>query len=400
MSEGMLEQFTPEEKKRFAAIEGRPDLFETKLLRISSSARTEDEGKKVLVTSRDPGSGNALVPVMKELQKDPRIEMDVITDGRAQDIIQQQFESEDVTPAGGALDAITSVGKPSVILMDRSSEMGIDTTASATYPEVPKILVEDYYMNTLGYLEALRTRGLPYPEKICVMDAGAKEIIMKRFPEMEDRIEVTGQPGFDRITNEDTEGIAREVRGRLHIPEGAKLISFMSTMDEPEKVMEMADQLKKAGGDFYFVFRRHPRDNVPYETYRKILTDAGITVVDTHDFTTDEIGAASDVVLTTWSIEGLYGIYRRKPTAHIVDRTYAVPESLESPMVPVKLGASVEVDHISKLAEVLPDLMDPESKLNTSLREKMESEYPADGKNAERVANVVREYTKSARSEK
>ena len=124
------------------------------------------------------------------------------------------------------------------------------------------------------------------------------------------------------------------------------------------------------------------------------MTSADIRVVDTDDFTTNDIGAASDVVLTTWSTEGLHGICRRKPTVHIVDHNFRVPESLDLPLVPVKLGASVGIDQINELSKILPQLLDQKSSLNSSLNEKMKKCYPDDGKNAERVANIVRQYIK------
>ena len=64
------------------------------------------------------------------------------------------------------------------------------------------------------------------------------------------------------------------------------------------------------------------------------------------------------------------------------------------PLVPVKLGASVGLDRMNQLAEILPQLLDQKSALNSSLKKNMEKEYPADGKNAERVANIVRQFIK------
>lgn len=398
MNENFLKKLSsaePQEQKRMAYIEGRSDLFETKILRIKPAGETE-ETKSLLVSTRDPGSGNALLPVLRELTGDQGLQIDVMTDGRAQEIIQSNFQTDDITPQGkiGALVADSVTGTPDVILMDRSSEMGIETYATATFPEVPKILVEDYYTNTINFLSELIKRKLPLPEKICVMDDGAKELIVKKFPQLEQIIEVTGQPAFDRFTQENTEQLAHEVKKKLGLQPTDKLVSFMSTMDEPEKIMQVAEALKEMAGDFYFAFRRHPRDNVSYETYKKILTDVGIRVIDTDEFSTNHIGAASDVVLTTWSTEGLHGIYRRKPTVHITDRNFKIPETLDLPLPPVKLGASVGLDRVDEISEVLPQLLDPNSDLNTKLRQKMEEQYPADGKNAERVANIVRQYLK------
>jgi len=393
MKENFFEKLNPEEKKRAAYIEGRPDIFETKILRIKPTDEGEKQ-KSLLVSTRDPGSGNALLPVLKELAGDQGLRIDVVTDGRAQEIIQNNFQTENITPENMVLEADNVTGTPKAILIDRSSEPGIDTYVTATFPEVPKILVEDYYANTIYFLSELIKRNLPLPEKICVMDEGAKEIIIKKFPDLEEMIEVTGQPAFDRFIKEDTEKLALEVKSKLGLQPTDKLVSFMSTKDEPEKIRIMAEALKGIAGDFYFAFRRHPRDNVSYEIYKKILTDAGIRVIDTNELSTSDVGAASDVVLTTWSTEGLHAIYRRKPTVHITDRNFRIPESFDLPLPPVKLEASVGIDKIDELARVLPQLLDPNSTLNDKLIKKMKEHYPADGKNAKRVADIVRRYLK------
>ena len=288
----------PQEQKRMAYIEGRGDLYETKILRITPIDETE-KTKNLLVSTRDPGSGNALLPVLKELAGDKELHIDVATDGRAQEIIQANFETTDSTPKGniGALAADTIMNTPQVILMDRSTEMGIDTYVTATFPEVPKILVQDSYTNTIPFLLELIQRKLPLPEKICVMDDAAKDMIVKKFPQLEQTIEVTGQPAFDRFTQENTEQLAHEVKKKLGLQPTDRLVSFMSTMDEPEKIEKMAEALKGIANNFYFAFRRHPRDNVSYETYKKILTNAGIRTLDTDEFSTNDIGAALEFFL-------------------------------------------------------------------------------------------------------
>lgn len=394
MNKNFLEKLPPEEKTRLAYIEGRPDLFETKVLQIKRINKSETGNeKKLLVSTRDPGSADALLPVIEKLMDDAQII--TITDGRAQETIQKKFQTKDITPKNMALEIDGIIGTPKIILMDISgSEMGIDTYTTATFPKVPKILVESYYTESIPYLTELIKRNLPFPEKICVMDKSAKELIVKRFPQLEKITKITGQPSFDRFAKENTEQISRKVKKELKLQPTDKLVSYMSTKDEPEKIKIMAEALKKIADKFYFVFRSHPRDNIRYEVYKKILVDAGLMVIDTDKLSTDDIGAASDVVLTTWSTTGLHGIYRRKPTAHIIDKNFRVEESLELPIAPVKFGASVGVDKVSEIARVLPQLLDSNSKLNRELRKNMDKYYPADGKNAERVANIVRGYLK------
>lgn len=385
--------FFPEVKSRLGYIEGRPDLFETKVLQLVQRNEASDKNNTILTLARDPGSGNALVPVLQELAKDSDTNIVTITDGWAGEILRKNFPAVDITPTGGILGADQTFDAPKVILMDfASSEMGLDTYASATFSEIPKILVEDYYGTAVTFLSVLIKRKLPLPEKICVMDAGARDIILKEFPDLADKIEVTGQPIFDQLTKENTEKVAQETKKKLGLQPTDVLIAFMSTIDEPEKIMQMADALKNTCGNFYLAFRRHPRDNTSYDTYKKILVDAGIKVIDTEGFTTNEIGAASDVVITTWSTEGLNGIYRRKPTIHVVDQNFRMPTNLSVPLVPVKLGASIGLENMSGLIEVLPKLLDQNSPTNKALQKNMEKNYPADGKNAKRVADVVRQY--------
>lgn len=394
MSENFFKNLSPAEKKRLAYIEGRPDLFETKVLKISAKNAQEISGNNILVVSRDPGSGNALLPVIRRLLEDNDAQITTITDGRAQEIFEENLTTEDVTPEGTFLGKEDeAIAKPDVILMDFSnSEIGLDTYVSATFPDVPKVLVEDYYSTGRKFLLELKKRNLPFPEKICVMDDGAKEIIIKEFPEMADRVEVTGQPSFDQLAEEDTEQMAVEVKKKLGLHTTDKLVSYMSTMDEPAKVAEMAKALGAVGEDFYFAFQKHPRDNENFEIYKNILAEAGVKVVDTSGFSTSEIGAASDVVLTSWSVEGLKAIYRRKPTVNIVDTNFRVAIGLDLPLVPVRLGASVGAGKMSELTEILPQLLDTSSPTNDLLRKKMEQYYKADGKNASRVAEIVKKY--------
>ena len=123
MKSAPFERMSPEQKERIAYIEGREDLFETKLLRIKSAREAQ---KNLLVAARDPGSGNALVPVLQELVKDPELQVEIITDGRAKGIFQDNFQTEDITPKGSILAAETAIENPNAILMDKSSRLHWD----------------------------------------------------------------------------------------------------------------------------------------------------------------------------------------------------------------------------------------------------------------------------------
>lgn len=377
-------------KKRMSYIEGRSELFETKVLKIEPDINFDKNVKNILIISRDPGSANALSPVIRKLIELKTARITAMTDGKAEEILEKNFKTKNITPETMVLGADKMFETPNVILVDASSsEIGLDTYAFATFPEVPKVLIEDYYSTAKRFISVLAERKLPMPEKICVMDKGAKKIITDEFPDLEERIIITGQPSFDKFSKENTEMIAKNTREKLHISFDDNLVVFMATNDEIEKMIQLAEALRLVENDFYFVFRRHPRDNVSYNEYERVFIDRGIKLLNTNQFTTDEISAAADVILTTWSIEGINSIYRRKPTVNIVDNNFKIPKDLVLPLVPVKLGASIGVDNASEIISILPQLLDRNSDLNKSLRENMEKNYLNDGNNAERIAKEI-----------
>jgi hypothetical protein len=415
MEKDPIEKFSSEDRERFGVIENRPDLFETKVLRISpeTPGSPEKTMHKILVASRDPGSANALVPVMRQLLEKNDIEMMVLTDGRAQEAFYNNFPCQDITPSGMALEADNVIGTPDLILTDSSDERGLETYAAATFGGVPTVAIEDYYFNSHPYLEALLERNLPLPERICVMDKAAKRLILEKFPpatypQISERIVITGQPAFDRFAKEPTEQIHRDVRTELGIKDSEQLISMMTTFtnqgDVPPRtrqaVEKMADQIQGLGGNVVFAFRPHPRiDQTPYEQYEKIFRERGVRIIDSRQYSSDQINAASDIVMTTWSTEGLNGIYRRKPTIHITDDEWQpVPDVLTLPLPPVKVGASIGLTKLSNLGPVIQELSNPDSQLSNDLRQRMDQFYPVDGKNTERVLNEVQNVMTSRQS--
>lgn len=393
-----LASFSQDDKKRLAYIEGREDLFSTKILSITNEGETTTGKGKILIVSRDPGSANALIPVIVNLAKDPEFNIKILTDGRAQEIFQKKIDTKDVTPQAGALADNSLIGKPDVLLIDPSqSEVGIDTYAPATYPEVPMVLLEDYYGSSLKYLRILKNRNdkvFRLPAKICVMDEAAKNLIAAEMPDLEDRIEITGQPSFDRLAQENTDDISEKVRTDLGLKKEDKVVTIMSSLEGLEFIKSLAKAFENAGSNFKLIFRRHPRDNITYEEYEKIFNDSGIKLISTHEFDTDSIGAASDLIVSSGSIEVLNAIYRRKPALNIIDKE--LDEFTTRIMPPaVKMGATVGITKVSELSQLLPQLLDAESDISIELRKNMKKYYNKDGKNAERVAEVVREIIKS-----
>lgn len=385
--------FSPIEQKRFGYLEGREDLFQSKLLKIlpeNNEADSQQDKERLLVVGRDPGSAGALLPVVDILINETGLETYALVDGRAQDKFQGQLKVQDVTPETSLSSDI--VVEPSVILVDASTESGLEGYANSTFVDVPMVLIEDMYSSSIKFLQAIKERpGFHLPEKICVIDEEAKRLIVEKFPDMNDLVVVTGQPSFDRISKENTRKISSEVREKLGLEVHEKLVSFMSTprvtIEQAEKIFCELQELK----DFKLIFRKHPRDNTSDEDYEAMLAKNGMVCLNAEGLMTDEVNCASDLVITTWSTEGLNAIYRRKPTIHILDSGILdLPESVnDKAWPPVKLGASVGIFDVNNLSKNVTELLDANSDLNRVLRDNMDRYYPNDGQNARRVADQV-----------
>jgi hypothetical protein len=320
---------------RFGSIEGRKDLFETRLLEVQQLGDFQSE---ILVATRDPGSANALSPVVKELIDQKIASINILSDGKARDIFSKNCEIEDITPPKTVLETDLHIN-PDVLLIDPSSEQGIEGYLANTYSEVPMVVVEDYYSSS----------------------------------------------------NEETEKIQQQVKEKLNLKQEDKLITFMSTCDVS------IDQIEEVLRNFpnisctLLAFRKHLRDNASYEEYYSLFDSLGINYLNVEEFSSDEVGAAADLVITTWSTEGLKGIYRRKPTIHLSDSSLLdIPAGLELPSPAVKLGASLGVEKTNHLSVNIQELLDEKSPLRRKLFQNMEHYYPADGKNPARVADQVR----------
>ena len=149
-------------KKYYGYIDGKPELFGTKLLKVQNGARASGKSRCVLVISRDAGSGNALLPVIKELQKQKNLMIFALTDGLAQEILQHNLPSEDISPKGDILEYKKTFPSPDIVLVDRSSTIDLDILYSL-FP-CPMIMVEDYYGSGNGIFEIVK---LDYLTPVC-----------------------------------------------------------------------------------------------------------------------------------------------------------------------------------------------------------------------------------------
>ena len=224
------------------------------------------------------------------------------------------------------------------------------------------------------------------------MDKPAKDILLQQFPDLEPRIVITGQPAFDQFYREKTSSIAKQVKKELGLTERDKIVAFMSTPDVTfDQIALIARELSKGGHQYKLIFRKHPKDNTEYAKYEQLFHQHDISLIDTERFSSKQIGALANLIITSWSTEGLKAIYRCKNSIHLLDeKHFDVPKGISAEAwPPVALGASVGIDDIKTLHHTVDQLLDPKSRESKHLKQQMETHFPSDGKNTKRVVAII-----------
>lgn len=358
--------------------------------------QTQTQGQslvpKILVCSRDPGSAAALLPVVTQLQK--KYDLYFLTDSWAKQIFLDHLALENI-PTASSLLADVVIPQPDVVLVDPSaSDRGLENYVELHFKQAPLVLLEDYYGTALPALQRFAEFGV-VPQRVCVMDQFAQALILKTYPQLKEKIIVTGQPAFDQLAHEDGTMQYQQVRAQLGVEADTKMVVMFGVAADSRALLRaiMEQWLQaKISQPYYFIFRAHPRDQIKQTEYDAIVTQAGLQTRSTLDYTADEMNLAADVVMTTTSIQGLYGVYHRKPTIHILDRQYGgYSQNMIADYVPppCQCGASLAVSDLTKLSTMIPALMTADSTVYQDLQKNMAKYYMLDGQNTARVLQVV-----------
>lgn len=353
---------------------------QTRVFQVAGS-KTADQ-TRVWVTACDPGGADAWVPVLHVLRRNPQLSIELFTRGKAAQIFSAEFPLVDITPPGGASQFVSDQPAPHISLVSVSSVMDVEIPIAKVHPDIPVVVIDDYYKSCFGYLSAVQDGTIKPPVAICVMDQRAHDIVVERFPELGTLVQITGQPAFARFYEEDTAHIATRVKQKLNIDE-RQLVSFMSSHEGLPFCETFAQAAAPALSGVDFVFRKHPRDATSYEIYEEIFLRHGVSLTAVPaDVTNDNIIAASDLVIGRRTTALLHAIHRRKLTIHIDDGTHT------GPLPPVESGASI-LAPIADIAETITTLLAAENQMHSDLITAMENSYLTDSGSTERIATIV-----------
>lgn len=242
----------------------------------------------IFVVASDPGSANAIMPVIMECCKAGH-KINGLVSGSATIILDRWHEIMEIDDATSIDDIfnIFSDMQPHVLLAGAGAFNLLEHTVrrAALDVGIPCVAVLDHWTN---YQQRFRRfDGVQWiyslPDRICVLDEGVhNEMLVEGFePE---QIVVTGQPYFEYIANWKNALSANDVvrfRSRFVENEATVLIGFCSEpLAEDLKVTHTEDPgytqyttiaktvsilgrfSKLSGRHIHFVVRPHPRENV------------------------------------------------------------------------------------------------------------------------------------------
>ncbi len=344
---------------------------------------------------KDPGGINSIVPVIELIKKQrPEIETLLIANGRAISLLPGKigplFLAHSVSDLNG-------LKRPDILLTSMCSFGGVgrDLVPIIRNGDITSVAVQDYWGSGL---EASWADPIYRPSFICVGDAYAASLVQKAWSDVaSERIKITGFPVMDQYALINTTELGRQVRNRFNIPETRKVVLFVG--DCLPKIgyllSEVIKTLNNIGQQICLITRQHPRmvtevpEEVPIwnETLKSFRN--GQLIDNSYFFSISAIIAASDLVIGLFSTTlGEAAALRKNSIAllypHVMEKSKYYFKQLDMPPV-VTLGCSIPVKNQSELEAMIRKALTS----GLGLRENQERHFRPDGRNAQRVADVV-----------
>ncbi len=353
-----------------------------------------DKSKPLLLFGlRGPGGMNCLWPVI-EIFKREHYPVDLLIDSAAKRILKSQDSGFSEQQPESPLKRIMEI-KPAVAVTEFSAGGG--TALALEWSEqsykAPTVCVEDFPGTTSGDPEYLRIN----PTYLCVQNETARRIAIKHRPSMNpDNIVVTGHPDFDKYASINAEEVREQTREEIGVKTDEFLVVYSGQLppETPDILEHLVDSLNEVRTDkkIVLLFSKHPRDTLTEEGYQDILTRFKGKIVSQGKVPSDDIGFASDLLVTMTSTEGLKSAYRRIPSIHVMPKELIGNVDPDFVPLPVQAQASLGVYSYSELAEAVEKSINNREFRDRQI-ESMKQHFISDGNAAQRVVEVVKRAT-------
>ncbi|MFA6082395.1 MAG: hypothetical protein WC773_03220 [Patescibacteria group bacterium] len=261
--------------------------------------------RNILMICADTGGAEGIIPVYRQLAQDQRNTVRVVADGPATKLLIEGATSY-LCLGPECCDKLGWMPDLVVTSLDSSGNIGFALVQHLRQNGYtgPVVALSDYPVSG-----ALTNDEWPNarPDYITAGDEVGKQIILRAWPDFNpDRAVVTGYPAFDRLAGFEMDAVRCWVRQELGIsPEWCLVSAFSSIEQTGEMMRNVVRVIMTCTFPVRAALRPHPRlaERAPEEfaAYQAAFASLGDMAVDTSDFTTDEVIAASDVVIAPYS---------------------------------------------------------------------------------------------------
>ena len=338
----------------------------------------------------DPGGTNGVLPVAKKLYEMGHKSI-IIPNGKALELLPNmgiEFLTLDK--------ALEVAPEPDAVVTSMCSEggIGLNLVPLMRLAGIPTVALQDYWGARLWTSWADPTFR---PTYICVNDEIGAEIVLRAWPNFDrNNIVITGFPAMDKYASLDIKSTTTRVKSTLNLTLDKPIVFYASQIErENEIISEVVAALNEIKADIYFVPRSHPRmkNNAPAEVpkWEQALANfTGGTLIDSSACDTSSVIAAADIVISTYSTVNIEAACLRKANISVLYPEVGMqlfkaelPYLDDFPLV--QLGCSAKATDRQELVRLIK--MALVNKLG--LREAQEKNFPLDGKNAQRAAELV-----------
>lgn len=285
-------------------------------------------GKEIRVVASDRGGWNSLEPALiKALDAGCTVRSfftatcgKQFADGKLQPDKRMEVQAGSLE-MGDMIKFFSPLGHHLTVVGASQSEDGTRAAwhALVLSPSAPRLSVQDMYGSSMPTLRLMNNAF----ECLCVTDEFARDMVLREFPTLRDRIAVTGGPQFDKTieVKKNWAEKRRQLREALQVSgdQGVFLIAgglngTAETLELLEAGIEQADLADRAK----VILRAHPRasdqDKRLIEQYmgatkRQWFTDVDRSLAPT----SDDLLPGVDFVLSGYSTTNYFGILYEMP---------------------------------------------------------------------------------------
>ncbi len=369
--------------------------------------------RKIIAASWHPGGANAILPVIKKLEEDGRVNIITIGYQYSEKIFQNGSIKYKTIDSYGLSDV--SPESMSCLLRTESPDLVL-TGAGVQYEDAKYVIDQSLILaarengiRTLSVIDLFEKYSAAFsdiftgekfkflPDRIAIMNKLVEDTMLKEGFNKE-KLVVTGNPYFDELTElkqKFSESDRQKVRAELGVDSKAYLLLYASQpiehdhgkkygYTEKTALKELLDALEKMQQrkTISLLVKVHPRENK--QDLEKIVKGYDLPVVVDQSYPTRLSVLASDVVISPFSTVLVDSSYLDKPSISLQP---GLNNLKDDPLITNKLGVTDHVYKKGEIGDVLEKLLF--DKNYTQKLAQGRKDFRTDGKATERVAELV-----------